>query len=419
MKQVPRRFLTLVPHGGSTRRFGSSRRFVPLLAVLTLGAAGGVWAQATDVEVDPITCWWRASAGSVRVGEPFSVTLTCAVVETQATRVIPDQSRLDPSVVQLPPFEVIGGAHGSDVNTASRRFFQYEYRLRLVAENLFGSEATVPPLQVTYHVETRAGQGEATQGRDLTYQLPALGMRIAALVPDSARDIREAPAVPLHDIDGLRLRANSLRLAAGLLMGIGALLVLAALVTAFRRGRTSGAAAEAALSPRSVLRAVQRTLSSARSESQQSGWSPETAARALTALRIAGSYALDRPVAQQRLTNGAKTLDGQLVIDGSWPRRVSTSVSGGATADTLGQALVNMNGATERLTIEELHDAVAGFTAVQYGRNEKPEMSALDDALAGGMRATERIAARHTVIADARRAMTHWATTTMSRMWRR
>lgn len=393
------------------------RKALALLIPILAGSVG-MWAQTTDVEVDPITCWWRTSTGSVRVGEPFSVTLTCAVVETQGTRVIPDQSRLDPGVVQLPPFEVIGGAHGSDVRTTARRFFQYEYRLRLVAENLFNSEATIPPLQVTYHVETRAGQGEATQGRDLTYQLPALGMRIAALVPDSARDIRESPAVPLHEIDGLRLRANTLRLVAGLLVGIGGLLVLAALVTALRRSRPAGETA-ASLPTRSVLRAVQRTLSSARSESQQSGWSPETAGRALAALRIAGSYALDRPVAQQRLGNGAKTLDGQLIVDGAWSRRSTMSVSGGVTADTLGRALADMNGSADRLMVEELRDSIAGFTAVQYGRSDPPELSALDEALAGGVRATERLAARHTLIADATRAMTRWATTTTSRMWKR
>src|SRR5260370_36286 len=31
------------------------------------------------VQVDPIRCWWRTSAGAVRIGETFDLRLTCAV----------------------------------------------------------------------------------------------------------------------------------------------------------------------------------------------------------------------------------------------------------------------------------------------------------------------------------------------------
>ncbi len=395
-----------------------------VLAVLVglVGLTSGtrdLWAQAVDVEVEPITCWWRASTGSVRVGEPFSIVLTCAVVETTATRVVPDQSRLDPAVMQLPPFEVTGGARGADVRTASRRFFQYEYQLRLMTENLFGAEATVPPVQVSYRVETRAGQGEATQGRDLTYQLPALTVRVAALVPDSTRDIRETAGVPLREIDGLRLRESTLRLTGGLLMAVGVLLVLTGLVRAVRRGLTSTTAGTATMPAREVLRDVHRTLSSVRSESQQTGWSPEIAGQASAALRIAASYALGRPVAQRPLTNGARAMDGQLTVGGGWTRRVSTSISGGVTAEALSRELANTNGTSSQLMLEELRDALARLTAARYGRGDQPDLSSLDDAVAGGMRATERLAAEHTWMADAQRAVTTWITTTTSRMWKR
>ena len=38
--------------------------------------------RAQTVQTDPLQCWWRTSAGAVRVGEPFTVVLTCAVLET-------------------------------------------------------------------------------------------------------------------------------------------------------------------------------------------------------------------------------------------------------------------------------------------------------------------------------------------------
>src|SRR3989442_14856900 len=72
---------------------------------------------AQNVETDPMQCWWRTSAGAIRVGEPFSLVLTCAVVENDAAKVVVDQSKLEPSVIQLAPFEVTGGAHGADPRT--------------------------------------------------------------------------------------------------------------------------------------------------------------------------------------------------------------------------------------------------------------------------------------------------------------
>src|SRR5438477_11768779 len=95
-------------------------------------AATAVGAQT--VRTDPLQCWWRTSAGAVRVGEPFTVVLTCAVLETDAATVVIDQGKLEPSVVQFAPFEVLGGQHAADLHTDLRRFFQYEYRLRLSGE---------------------------------------------------------------------------------------------------------------------------------------------------------------------------------------------------------------------------------------------------------------------------------------------
>src|SRR5215475_15433012 len=95
------------------------RRIVPLTFAGLIAAAS---LSAQTVEVDPLQCWWRTSAGAVRVGEPFSLVLTCAVVENDTAKVIVDQSKLEPSVIQLAPFEVTGGSHGADLRTGDRRF---------------------------------------------------------------------------------------------------------------------------------------------------------------------------------------------------------------------------------------------------------------------------------------------------------
>src|SRR2546428_7358267 len=116
-------------------------------------ALGGVVAAcsaiaAQNVETDPMQCWWRTSAGAIRVGEPFSLVLTCAVVENDAAKVVVDQSKLEPSVIQLAPFEVTGGSHGADLRTDERRVFFYKHTPRPAAREPF-CRRVPPPLSHT------------------------------------------------------------------------------------------------------------------------------------------------------------------------------------------------------------------------------------------------------------------------------
>ena len=65
------------------------------------------------VEADPVRCWWRTDKSAIRMGEPFTAVLTCAVLETASTKAVVDRSRLDHTVMALPPFDVLdGGAAG-------------------------------------------------------------------------------------------------------------------------------------------------------------------------------------------------------------------------------------------------------------------------------------------------------------------
>ena len=133
----------------------------------------------------------------MRSGEPFTLRLTCQVVETENTRVVPDTSKLDPSVVQLQPFEVTGGSRAPDMRVPGKRFFQYVYELRLINEGAFGADVEVPQLQITYRIESEVARGEAIQGRDLNYNLRPIAIRLLSIVPEDTMDIREAPAARL------------------------------------------------------------------------------------------------------------------------------------------------------------------------------------------------------------------------------
>src|SRR5438093_7800285 len=172
-------------------------RLLPLvLAGMLLPAAA--WAQSSppaakseNVEVEPVRCWWRTSSGAVRVGEAFSVVLTCAVLQNAAVQAVPDESRLDATVAQMAPFEVVGGTHPADLYAPNRRFFQYEYRLRIINPDVIGKDVKIPDPQIHYRINSTIAANTASQGRDRVYLLPPLSVRVLSLVPGDAPDIRD------------------------------------------------------------------------------------------------------------------------------------------------------------------------------------------------------------------------------------
>ena len=77
--------------------------------------------------------------------------------------------------------------------------------MRLLSDGFFGQDVTIPALTVTYNLQER---GSGSQGRDQTYILPALPMRILSLVPKSADDIRDASGQTFASIESRRFRAS-------------------------------------------------------------------------------------------------------------------------------------------------------------------------------------------------------------------
>ena len=175
----------------------------------------------------------RSSAGGAPAPAPSAsasrsrVVLTCAVLETDDATVVVDQTRLEPSVVQFAPFEVLGGTHGADLRTEQRRFFQYEYRLRLIADDMFGKDVALPETKISYHVQSKVGQKTSLQGRDQTYVLPAQSIRVLSLVPADATDIRDTSASDTFgDIDQRAFRANLFTVSAACCSSLAGLMAL-------------------------------------------------------------------------------------------------------------------------------------------------------------------------------------------------
>ena len=354
------------------------------LLISVFGLSGnGVFAQAPGarpqapvdmVEVEPITCWWRTSTSAVRTGESFGITLTCAVVETEANKVVADFSKLDPTVVQLPPFEVIGGTHAGDLVTPGKRFFQYDYRMRLIAEDAFGNDVTIPPIEISYRIESRVQGGETAQGREQSYSLPRASVRLISLVPDDTSDIREAPASMFTGIENRESRANLLQTVASVLFGLAAVVALVMLIGMVRRKAPKDAVATARLGARPILGTVAKELNEVQRASR-GGWTPELVGRALAALRITGAYATARAVGQRPAKPGETPQEGVLVVRSFG--RGDVYVSGAATPETT--ALANAPAG--------LSDALRTLTRARFGRVENVDSMA-DEAVQTAMRVT-------------------------------
>ncbi len=356
------------------------------------------------VEVEPITCWWRASVTAVRTAEPFDLRLTCAVVETETNKVVPDFSKLDPTVVQLPPFEVVGGTHAADLTAPGKRFFQYDYRLRLFSEDLFGGDVPVPPLEVTYRIESQVSGGESAQGREQSYSLPPASIRLISVVPDTTSDIREAPAAAFTRIEDRDSRANLLQTGATVRFSLAGVIAVMMLVGMMRRKTKTTEQASARLAPRTLLAAAARELADVQ-QAGRGGWTPELAGRALAALRLSGTYATGRIAGQRLVKPGDTPVDGVLLVSGNFGR---THMFASGSVTTESAALADAP--------HGLADALRTLTAARYGRIETLD-SNVDEAVATALRITRQQQSEHSIIAEWGRNFTRSIVDLRKKVW--
>ncbi|MDR1990024.1 MAG: hypothetical protein LBQ09_07320 [Acidobacteriaceae bacterium] len=368
---------------------------LPVAAQIPAAPAAGT----VNVEVDPIRCWWRTSAGAVRIGEQFNLSLTCAVLENDAVQVFVDESRMGHTVIQLSPFEVVDGSHPADMHAGARRFFQYQYTLRIINPDVIGRDLGLPPMTLHYRINSRVAGNAAVQGRDLVYVMPPQSVRVLSMVPNDASDIRDELGENFANAERLQYRASVLELVAATAVVLGVLMVLAVLVRLARGSRAQTPLGERLLPASSIVSAACGELAHVQQEREGQGWTDALAARAQTATRIVAAYALGRTASQRPNPADALPGDGGLVVRPT-ARGKARLVSSPVTIADLTRAAKHPERATVPDAIDPLSEALTTFTNAQYGRTTALDQSALDSALATAMAGASEVKRRYNWLSE-------------------
>ena len=348
--------------------------------------------------MEAMQCWRRISAHAVHVGERFDMLLTCAVVDTQTARVVPDVAWLEPETLGVSPFEVLEGERYDDVVRGPRRFFQYRYALRIIGEDCFGLDVELPPLELRYRIERSLDGSTTTEGRELAYVLPPESVRVLSLVPAAAVDIRESPGETFGDVEARLFRANLTGIAAAAFGVAAAGVLLLGAVRARREWRGAAAAREDRVPDWRIARAVLGELRAVRGATAAEGWTGDLVARALSALRIAAALAVGRPVAQSAsgsAAGGARAIDpeGRLTVPRGLFGRESVRVSSALTVRDLDVAAPRVRGESPEAAggVESLRAGLACFGAARYGRVAEAPGEALAAGVDAGLVALESL----------------------------
>ena len=345
-----------------------------------------------EVETVPIKCWWKTDTTEVRIGQRFVLTLTCGVIETPSLKVTANTNALDPGALQVTPFEVASGVRREDIVSPPWRYFQYEYQVRLLNEGFFGQDVSLPSVSVTYNIQAAAG-GDA-QGRDLTYALPGLPMRVASIVPRSASDIRDVSRDGFDSIATRQFRASLATVAGFILAGFALVLFAFAVARAFGRVRRRVPAASKPATPLAVYGACLSTLGQVKAEVTRAGWSPALVRRALAAVRVAGAIGVGRAIAQAPAGRAAER-EGQLLVRQGLVRRRRLVVSASTTSGAVERALADpFTTLRSRGALESLRNALQALSGAAYGRSSELDTIALDRALSDSADAVKQLRMR-------------------------
>jgi hypothetical protein len=350
-------------------------------------------AGADAVETSGMRCWWETGTRAVHIGEPFGLVLTCRVMETDRVRVVPTLTELEPTSIELTPFEVLEGSRHEDIVVAPWRYLQYQYTVRLLGDEFFGRDIAIPATNVTFRIQT--GGAETVEGTEHRYVLPAMPIRILSLLPAQAADIRDPAVDTFADLEARRFRATMELVASAIFFGFAVIPAVVAALRVRERFRKGDLVVEETVAARTVLNACVREIESARADALRDGWTSGLAGRAFAPLRVAAAIALKQTVAQTMVTGDTPTREGQVPVRHGLLRRRRALVSASITAEAMDRLRAAGNatapGDSSVDVLDPIREALAALNAVRYGRVGRVDVQALDRTLEDGCRALRRL----------------------------
>lgn len=341
-----------------------------LLAASVAGAAQPAGGEDASTEVPPLQCWWRTDRVAAHVGEQLQLTLTCAAAETETATVVPDWDQLQPEVVDLAPFEVVAGARSEEIIAGPWRYTQFEYTLRLTGEEFFGQDVPLPPLEIVYSIAVGDPGGRVQQGRERTYALPPLPMKILSLVPEQANDIEDAAGYSFIAIERRRSQAAMAFVIGCGLLAAGVLHVLLFLSRLFNKMLVRRAAAPFRVADWRVVVGCRSALRELASAADRDGWSDARVGEALTLLRVLGAVAIRKPLRQQIAARERVTETGEWLLRRLSLRRSRIAISAAVTATQLRAHASQAPRSSSGTAVEDLATALAACSDVRYGRSD-------------------------------------------------
>jgi hypothetical protein len=367
-----------------------------------------------------MNCWWKTDKNAVRVAEPFGLTLTCRVMETDRVKVVPNLAEIEPTAIELTPFEVLEGTRHQDIVVPPWRYLQYVYTVRVLGDEFFGRDIAIPATNLPFRIQT--GGAETVEGAEHTYLLPSMPIRVLSLVPAQAADILDPTTDTFADLEARRFRARIELVASAIFFGFAAVAASVGAVRARERFRHRGPAVEKTVPVRTVLGSCAREIDRVRAEALRDGWTSTLAGRALASFRVAGAIALRQPVTQTLVAVDTPPRDGQLALRHGLLRRRRALVSASMTAEAIDRLRFANNGGrptdASQDIVDPIREALAALNAVRYGRVGETDVAALDRTLDNGCRALHRLRMTRLWPARARAALSKSTTLFGVGAWR-
>ena len=280
----------------------------------------------------------------------------------------------------------------------------------------------IPSLDVIYRVHSQVDTAAAVESMEQSYRLPALPVRVVALVSPQAMDIRDASSETFDGVQSRRFRGNLAYALAALLFSTSLGFLAIAAVSVARRYRRPADRTIRPLSDADVLRSVIRELERVQAGVQREGWNRDAIGRALAAVRLGIAMALGRQLPQTVLEPGTPGREGAVIASSGMIRPKRVMVSSTVTADALDAAAAGSGRAAadapERPVwglLDDFRSILAVLTSARYGRDEHLPHDKLDEAVREAVLLLRRLRAERAWMKSASQAIR----ATIARTWPR